>query len=624
MATHKMVLSLCTGFILACGMLSAQESWETRRVSLGTEQNPYRILVDKVLMKGNGWSMTPGHVQEIRDAGFNVVVPRIGADENDRVTRVARMAMDAGMFYMPWIRGTRVESGDPKQRATDHMGRCNDLASPNSDVLWDYWRDRILFYAELSRDVPSVMGVFLDFENYDKLKIGGGMCYTLSYDEPILLAFCEKEGLDLPAPLPPNRAEWLEKQGVADAFKEFQVGEWRRRARELRSAIDECNPHFQFVVYPASQSLFIREAIWGEWHTKKAPLIMAEVETYWRHEFELGAAMNKLKEIMLRARTALDEVDPTIRYMAGLDPVVRGANPEFEGKSAVLGAEFGNGYWVFYEGPKYDGDHPEHFRWFKRANDAIAKRDFSLWRQPAETPNPMVEAIAKEARAVAGAKLKPFLTAPLPEGALEAVFTHRPGAKYQVLLKKGEHLRGSLIAMRHAHITNGSVAVVVTPSGGVLGSISAPCGTAAAIDMVAPEDGVYGIAVTSGRAKGRLKLSNRYVCIAGPRISLVDAQPTAFVLPKGSSGTIDLSVRTYAPGEHVQVTFRSPDGAVVFDGNTRNMGTVTVSGDISKPRRAWKLDLIKAVEDIYVDLGKMCEPRMATHPGRMLVNAEAE
>jgi hypothetical protein len=610
---------VCVLYVLIAALVSAQDSWEARRERLGSPENPYRILVDKVLMASNGWVMTPEHVAEIKATGFNVVVPRIGADDNERVERVARMAAENGVFYMPWIRGTRVEKGEPRLRATDATGHHGELASPNGDALWQYWTDRIVFYARLSRQVPAVLGVFLDFENYDTVKVGGSMCYTLSYDEPVLRRFAETLGLELPEPLPPDRAAWLEAQGQTQAFQDYQVGHWRTRARALRQAVDALNPHFQFVVYPASQSLFIKEVVWREWHTAAAPLIMAEVETYWRHEYELGAALERLRKVMVDTRATLNTIDPTIRYMAGLDPVVRGANPEFEGKSAVLGAEFGHGYWVFYEGPEVDGSHRDYFAWYRRANEAILRQDYSLWRQPAETPNPLDEALSKEARAVAGAALVPFDDGPLADEELTRAFTHRPKAAYQVLLRQGEHLRGELVALQHVHITNDSVATVVTPSGVLLGTVRAQIGQPAAIDMIAPEAGVYGVTVNSGRGKGRLKLANRYVCLVGPTMWLVGDQVPCFALPRPGSATLDLTVRSDAPGEHVQVTLTSPAGGVAFAGNTREVGTVRLQGDSQGAVAPWKLELTKAIEDIYIDLGETCEPRLVTHPGRMLV-----
>lgn len=611
--------------VLALGVALAQpaeESWSARRQKLGTT-DPYRILVDKVLMQSTGWVMQPEHVAEIRAAGFNVVVPRLGADDDARVRRAAQMAAEHGLFYMPWIRGTRVAKGDPEQRATASDGLYGELASPNSDELWDYWRDRVLFYARLSCDVPSVMGVFLDFENYDKVKVGGGMCYTLSYDAPVLRRFAAAKALQLPEPLPKERGAWLKEQGLAAAFHDFQVGFWRERCRALREEVDAVAPFFQFVVYPAGHSLFIREAVWREWHTAQAPLIMAEVDTYWRTEVKLERALAKNLSILRQRRAELDGVDPTIRYMAGLDPVVTGANPEFEGKSAAMGAESTNGYWVFYEGPTYgEQDHADYFAWYKRANDGIVKDDYSLWQQPRETPNPLLADVAKSARKLAGQDLVPFSTEPLPEAELERVFTHRPRAQYQVLLSKGERLQGELIALQHAHITSDSFAVVVTPAGEVLGDVRVDIGTPAAIDMVAPENGVYGIAITSGRGKGRLRLRNRYVCIAGARVSLVGDQTPAYVTAKPGAAAVALTVTSPVPGEYVQITFRAPDGRVTVDRNTRDECPVNLQGAAGE-RGAWRLDLTKVVEDIAVEFGATCEPRMATHPGRLLVSRAA-
>ncbi len=601
------------------------EAWQQLQQSLGSKSNPYRILVDKVLSLSNGWIMTPDHVAEIKTAGFNVVVPRIGADDASRVERVARMAAEQGIFYMPWIRGTLTENGDPKLRVTDANGRYGRLASPNSDALWQYWEERVLSYAKLAANVPSVLGVFLDFENYDKtknVKIGGNG-YSLSYDEPILRQFCVAENLVLPDPLPDNRAEWLEQQSKTQAFHDFQIHGWRTRARALRQAVEAIAPNFQFFVYPAS-TLFIREVVWREWHTPQAPLVMAEERTYYRHDYDISDAMNQMRNIVVKARAELDAVDPTIRYMAGLDPVVRGANPEFEGKSAVLGAEFCHGYWVFYEGPKYADDHPDFFAWFRRANSAIANQDYSLWRQPAETPNPLDEGMSKNALKVAGALLKPVSEdAVVPEANLKSSFTHRHGGLYQVFLRKGERLRGRLQAIQHGRITSGSIASIMTPSGKLLATVHVKVKESADIDIIAPEEGIYGISIVSGNGKGRLILKNRNICIVGPKMQLVGNQVPAYILPRAGAKIIELTIRTDLPGEHVQVTWSDPDGNIVFTGNTRDKGIITLRGETGGRSEAWKLELTKAIEDIYIELGDSCEPRLATHPSRLLKAVQA-
>ncbi|MDA0335263.1 MAG: hypothetical protein O2782_08880, partial [bacterium] len=74
-------------------------------------------------------------------------------------------------------------------------------------------------------------------------------------------------------------------------------------------------------------------------------------------------------------------------YAGGLDPVVKGADPEFSGRNAVMSAATSDGYWVFYEGPTYTGTHRDYFDWFTRANAAIHDQDWAFWQAPRETPD---------------------------------------------------------------------------------------------------------------------------------------------------------------------------------------------------------------------------------------------
>jgi hypothetical protein len=76
-------------------------------------------------------------------------------------------------------------------------------------------------------------------------------------------------------------------------------------------------------------------------------------------------------------------------YMGGIDPLVRGADPEFCGKNAVMVSEVSDGYWIFYEGPTYGKpDHEAYWRWLTWANRAIAAGRFEVQREPRETPEP--------------------------------------------------------------------------------------------------------------------------------------------------------------------------------------------------------------------------------------------
>ena len=82
-------------------------------------------------------------------------------------------------------------------------------------------------------------------------------------------------------------------------------------------------------------------------------------------------------------------IDPE---MGGYDPEVipalKGTDPEFCGRNAVMISEMSAGYWVFYEGPTYGKpDHKAYMQWFTRANRAIVAGDYGFWRKKRETPD---------------------------------------------------------------------------------------------------------------------------------------------------------------------------------------------------------------------------------------------
>ena len=349
-----------------------------------------RVLVDKVLMAANGWVMTEAHVEEIAAAGFNVVSPRKGNDDIAEVRRIAALAGKYGMRHLPWMRGTLLvpedEPADSGKRLVWADGTEQDLYSPNAEELWEWMSGHILDYARTSVEEPALMGVFLDFENYAPRSQSDA--YALSYDRLILEQFGSAKGIDVPALQRAERKRWLEYNGHDRAFAEFQVESWRRRCRSLRQAVDEINPGFRFCVHPAPGTFFIERAVWPEWTSRRAPLILADATTYGRpaglvpHDQALVANRRRIEPRPQRV-----SVEP-FRYIGGIDPIVKGADPEFSGKNAVMLADVTDGYWVFYEGPEYDGEHRDYFRWFAWANEAITAGRFDVQHEPRETADP--------------------------------------------------------------------------------------------------------------------------------------------------------------------------------------------------------------------------------------------
>ena len=379
--------ALTTVLFLALAMLASPAA--SQKTAAGADEK-LRVLVDKVLMATNDWVMTEAHIEEIAAAGFNVVSPRRGSDDIAEVRRIAALAAKHGMRYMPWMRATLLVPEDEPAHSGKRLvwadGTQQDLYSPNAEELWEWMSGQILGFARVSVEEPALMGVFLDFENYAPRSQSNA--YALSYDQGILEQFGRVRQVDVPELPTADRKRWLEYNGHDQAFADFQVASWRRRCRLLRQDVDEINPEFQFCVKPAPGTFFVERAVWPEWTSQPAPLILADATTYGRpaglvpHQQALVANRRRIEPRPQRV-----SVEP-FRYIGGIDPIFKGADPEFSGKNAVMLADLTDGYWVFYEGPDYDGDHPDYFRWFTWANEAIAAGRFEAQHEPRETAEP--------------------------------------------------------------------------------------------------------------------------------------------------------------------------------------------------------------------------------------------
>lgn len=106
--------------------------------------------------------------------------------------------------------------------------------------------------------------------------------------------------------------------------------------------------------------------------------------TWAAHQQALQINHDKLTERMAWAKA---QPGGPYMYAGGLDPVVKGADPEFSGRNAVMSSAITDGYWVFYEGPTYEGTHRDYFDWFTRANRAIRDGEWDFWRAPRQTPD---------------------------------------------------------------------------------------------------------------------------------------------------------------------------------------------------------------------------------------------
>jgi hypothetical protein len=359
----------------------------------------FRIMVDKVYIRPEALTDEEDYRRHA-EMGFNVLCPRWLDKDMGVFEEAAELAARNGMYTMLWLRGSLGTGwGSPQFVHAD--GVEYDMLSPNSDDLWRVMGERIVAAARLSQRLPMI-GVFLDYEKYAR-QPGGfvGHCYPLSYDAKIFDEFTQARELTPPDLEPAERADWLEKQGLHDDFREFQIDSWRARMRSIRDQVDAINPEFQFVIYPSSFTLFVNEVVWTELATERAPLIAAEHYTYgrgtplkdiwpdyWRVSDDEGVALD-VAYIRKMQRKYQDRGPHLV--LGGIDPVVPGGeDPQFVARDVAAMSEVGGGYWVFYEGLDADSRHAQRFeQWWKIANEAIETGTFEVLRS-VRTWNPHV------------------------------------------------------------------------------------------------------------------------------------------------------------------------------------------------------------------------------------------
>ena len=574
-----------------------------------------RIVVDKVMQRHKGWVAEEWMVRASAEAGFNVYCPRQGADDPHAVARVTAWCRTHGLYHMPWMRGTLRA---PADEAEDHRlvwadGTVSRLYSPNADALWAWMTRQIVAYAKLAAKDPTLGGVFLDYENYEPTRKAN--CYGLSYDLGILRSFAKDRGVTLPDLAPADRKPYLLKRKLHDAFERFQVDHWRQRSRALRQAVDRHAPAFRFCVYPAPGTKLIVEALYREWATKAAPLILADASTYGRPQFlPLKESLDYNRAKLVAAKKIPRKAGIEFIYTGGIDPVVRGADPEFCGKNAVMISEATDGYWIFYEGPTYTkNDHRQYWKWFTWANRAIAAKRWTTQHEPRETPRQWNFRLWKLL-----AKLRPEALSPAALGPAPA-----PGSVYSPLRLRAENLlvlpcrRGkpATVELRHrtvARYRNLLAWELRDASRKLLSAGTAKPQTTAKIAFTPDRDGLYLLAVSAGQCAYSLARANVPVGLyAGPEhpLSVIGgANRLYFHVP---AGTKQFTVTAQGHGaETVRLDVLDPTGHPAATGQTTlRTDTVAVGVDVGRRGGAtWSLALRRAdegvLEDASVALGK--------------------
>jgi hypothetical protein len=468
------------------------------------------------------------------------------------------------------------------------------LWSPNSDELWEWMASYIVPYAEMGADDNTLMGVFLDYENY--WPGGMGNLYELSYDDVIMGKFAAAKGLELPPLELKQRKAWLEEQKLHDEFRDFQIAHWRQKCRELRQAVDKVNPKFEFNIYPAPGTMFMLEACYPEWATHDAPLLLSDPWTYGRsgryatHE----NALKSNQAIMERGKAIAEAKNINHIYLGGIDPVVTGADPEFCGKNALLVTGLTDGYWIFYEGPKYETTHPEYFKWFAWANKQIEAKDFAAAWQPRETEDPWgFPKIKVSGQPLPRTDKRDFPLVKLRGSNALLVAGHKDvplqiNVEVFRIGRNEDPMRWSVRSQAWEDLARGEIAVQ----------------TSGAISYTPAQDGILVLLLEAGGNAYAVKDANAALAIhADPSARLIFGSEKLYFKVPADLPQFTLSIRGGGGIETVKLTVFDPTGASVGtkeatpQANAINLPvTVGDQGD-----KVWSLSIEKATEGVLED-----------------------
>ncbi|MFQ6099195.1 MAG: hypothetical protein ACE5O2_15795, partial [Armatimonadota bacterium] len=363
---------------------------------------------------------------------------------------------------------------------------------------------------------------------------------------------------------------------------------------------------------------FMVRAIYPEWATKRAPLILADACTYGRASRFLPQteALEANRQRLLERMKVPKEAGIPFIYAGGIDPVVAGADPEFSGKNAVMISEATDGYWIFYEGPKYDEDHPEYWKWFTWANKAITEGRLEAWREPRETPEEWTLDVFKQTGErprlippeVTGEKVEPPMVRLRGENIL--LVAAKAGQSVDVVLKDEPvaHYQSRLLwDLRDTQMTKIASGMILHGDSGT-------------VSFVPKADGVYLLGASAGSCGYSVVSTNAPIGLwTRDGVSLIyGAKRLYFKVPEWVE---EFTVSAKGSGaETVRVNVLDPDGKRVATGQTTaQQGKVEIAVPVAgRAGEVWSLEVARAdqgvLEDNTIKLDEKLPPTLSLIP----------
>jgi len=275
-----------------------------------------------------------------------------------------------------------------------------------------------------------------------------------------------------------------------------------------------------------------------------------------------------------------------------------------------------DGYWIFYEGPKYKTTHHDYFKWFTWANRAIGAENFKAQYESRETPEDWTLDVLDHAKGT------PRVVAPDATGET-ATFPPVRLRRQNMLLLACKANQPVEIVLRNWPVAK-YVSLLVwdlrDPTMSKITSNTIPHNEAGTVTFEPKADGIYFLGVSAGSCAYSIAKSNVPVGVyAAEGMKLIyGAKRLYFKVPRYVH-EFTLKARGYG-AETVRVNVFDPTGRKVATAQTTpTQGVLKIKVSSQEQQgEIWSLQITRATEGVLEDstitLGPKLPPTLSFVP----------
>ncbi len=629
--------------ILAICVLAVSVSCTNSSLVVSAASAKWPAWIDEDKIRGACdflWVDNRDHFAKLAAHGINTMLlscAGLDVDTPEEIALLDKQADWCAELGLHLITPIQLCGSERQLRYLEPGGRCYvdgggvALTKTPCPVDPDFWYQAVTRRAELiarhSLD-HQIDGFILDPEMYGADDANfPGYCYC----EYCFREFVQHQGLAVAEiPPPAERVSWLQQQGLQEAYEAWKQQQAEGLARGTEQAIHRINPDFVIGVYMLDGNNWYYNAWARGFGTIEMPAIAFSENTY-----STGAT-----SYIPRVREHFEQIGAHAVMCPGMW-LQQFAAEDIAGQLFYM-AQDSSGYWVFttlgLARPEYGGHYGlplPHDRYW----NALRLASDELDRQAREGDQfaPMLELVHRQDTPRA-ALTEAGLLGPLQVDLTPLVAagqTARPatvlryGAVYYLLASAGETITGQLRGSPAGDQEQVPVYALIAADGEVLAEGVLPLGQVVSLNVVAPDTGLYKLALTTRAHLFSVVLNMPHVVLSVTEgVSVVQQATRMYFYVPPQVEQFRLTVRTPYVAEQARLVVWNPEGQEVANVQTfeKVAAEAMVSPTPEQRGKVWSFQIMPADHGTFYSANLIWDPQLppylAESPEALLVPVE--